>query len=600
MEQTISQVFRNRVQKYRNRLSVEEKRKGMWKQATWEQYYERSRAVGLGLYQLGVRKGDKVCILSSARLEWIYADMGILGIGGIVVPIYESLLDEEVRHYVNNAEAKYILVEDRTQLEKALYAYSKNTLLEKIIIMDTERCEIDNKLLIGYEAVMESGRKKHEEDSSLFDRLVDDITDDDIATYIYTPGTTGIPKGVMISHGNIMASMKILDAIDPPICDDNDNVIGFLPLAHAYERVVVHFYTMYRGITKHYAESIETLVDDIVEKRPTIMFAVPQFLERIYQGILLGVRQEPALKQRIFMWAQNVGAEICKCRQERRSIPFSLKLQYRVAYEMIFKKLHEALGGNIRWISVTGAPTPREIIEFFNAAGILILEGYAMTESCTFVALNTLDDYKAGSAGRPLQGIDMKIADDGEILIKGDNVFKGYWGLERESREAFTEDGYFHSGDIGIFTADRFLIITDRKKDLIITSAGKNIAPQKIEKLFRMNPLFSQFVVFGDRRKYLIALINLNMDVAAQIAEENNIQFDKPRDLLDNKDFLALVDEMFEEKNKHLAPFEAIKGYKIIETEFSKDTGELSVSAKIKRSSIHAKYIDIIESLYPD
>ena len=267
---------------------------------------------------------------------------------------------------------------------------------------------------------------------------------------------------------------------------------------------------------------------------------------------------------------------------------------------MIFKKLREALGGNIRWIGVTGAPTPREIIEFFNAAGILILEGYAMTESCTFVALNTLDDYKAGSAGRPLQGIDIKIADDGEILIKGDNVFKGYWNLERESREAFTEDGYFHSGDIGIFTADRFLIITDRKKDLIITSAGKNIAPQKIEKLFRMNPLFSQFVVFGDRRKYLIALINLNMDVAAQIAEENNIQFDKPHDLLSSKDFLALVDAMVEEKNKHLAPFETVKRYKIVETEFSRDTGELSVSAKIKRNSIHAKYIDIIESMYPD
>jgi long-chain acyl-CoA synthetase len=600
MEQTISQVFRERVQKYRNRLSVEEKRKGMWRQATWDQYYERSRAVGLGLYQLGVRKGDRVCILSSSRLEWIYADMGIFGIGGIVVPIYQSLLDEEVRHYINNAEARYIIVENHTQLQKALYAYRKNTVLEKIIIMDTEGCELDDKLLIGYDAVMESGRTKHEKDSRLFDRLVDSITEDDIATYIYTPGTTGVPKGVMISHGNIMASMRILDAIDPPICDDNDNVVGFLPLAHAYERIVVHFYAMYRGITKHYAESLETLVDDIMEKRPTIMFAVPQFLERIYQGILLGVRQEPAFKQRIFTWAQYVGSEICKCRQERRSIPFSLRLQYKVAYEMIFKKLHQALGGNIRWISVTGAPTPREIVEFFNAAGVLILEGYAMTESCTFVALNTLDKFKAGSAGRPLPGIDMKIADDGEILIKGDNVFKGYWRLEKESREAFTEDGYFHSGDIGIFTADRFLIITDRKKDLIITSAGKNIAPQKIEKLFRMNPLFSQFVVFGDRRKYLIALVNLNMDVAAQIAEENNIQFDKPQDLLGNKDFLALVDEMVEEKNKHLAPFEIVKRYKIIETEFSKDTGELSVSAKIKRNSIHAKYIDVIESLYPD
>lgn len=600
MEQTINHVFRNRAQEYTNRLSVEKKRNGRWEQATWNQYYERSRALGLGLYKLGVRKGDRVCIISSSRLEWIYADMGILAIGGIVVPIYHSLLDEEVRYYINNSGARWILVEDRTQFEKALYAYRKNHILEKIVIMDTEGCELDGKLMIAYDELMDVGRELHEEDSALYDRLIDEIARDDIATYIYTPGTTGVSKGAMISHGNIMASMQILDALDHPLCDETDNTVGFLSLAHAYERIVVHFYAMYRGITKHYAENLDTLADDIKEKRPTIMFAVPQFLERIYQGILWGVSQEPALKQRIFAWAQYIGSEICRSRQERRSTPLLLKLRYKLAYEMIFKKLHHALGGNIRWISVTGAPTPKEIIEFFNAAGVFILEGYSMTESCTFVALNTLDEFKTGSAGRPLPGIDLKIADDGEILIKGDTIFKGYWGLEKESREAFTDDGYFHTGDFGIFTVDRFLIITDRKKDLIITSSGKNIAPQKIENLFRINPLFSQFVVFGDRRKYLIALVNLNIEIASQIAVMNNIQFDEPGDLPGNKDFLALVDRMVEEKNRQLAPFETVKRYKIIETEFSKDTGELSVSSKIKRNSIYAKYIDVIEGMYND
>lgn len=599
MEQTINHVFRNRVQEYQNRLSVEKKRNGRWEQATWNQYYERSRALGLGLYKLGVRKGDRVCIISSSRLEWIYADMGILAIGGIVVPIYHSLLDEEVRYYIGNSGAKWILVEDRIQCEKAIYANRKSAILEKIVIMDTEGCELDGKM-IAYDELMEIGRGVHEGDSSLYDRLINGITQDDIATCIYTPGTTGVPKGAMISHGNIMASMQILDALDPPLCDETDTTVGFLPLAHAYERITVHFYAMYRGVTKSYAESLDTLPHDIREKRPTIMFAVPQFLERIYQGILLNVSEEPAVKQRIFAWAQRIGSEISRCRQEGRRTPLLLRLRYTIAYEMIFKKLCHALGGNIRWISVTGAPTPREVIEFFNAAGVFILEGYSMTESCTFVALNTLEDSKAGSAGRPLQGIDLKIADDGEILIKGDTLFKGYWGLEKESREAFTDDGYFHTGDIGIFTVDRFLIITDRKKDLIITSAGKNIAPQKIENLFRINPLFSRFVVFGDRRKYLIALVNINREIASQIAEQHGIHCDKLSELLSNKDFLALVDEMVDEKNKQLAPFEAIKRYRIIETEFSKNTGELSASSKIRRNSIYTKYIDIIESMYSD
>lgn len=599
MEQTINHVFRNRVQEYQNRLSVEKKRNGRWEQATWNQYYERSRALGLGLYKLGVRKGDRVCIVSSSRLEWIYADMGILSIGGIVVPIYHSLLDEEVRYYINNSGARWIIVEDRTQCEKALYASRKGAVIEKIVIMDTVGCELDEKM-IAYDALMEIGREVHEEDSALYDRLIDEITQDDIATYIYTPGTTGIPKGAMISHGNIMASMRVLDALDPPLCDETDTAVGFLPLAHAYERITVHFYTMYRGVTKHYAERLETLPDDIRDKKPTIMFAVPQFLERIYRGILLSVSEEPVVKQRIFTWAQRIGSEVSRCRREGGRTPLLLKLRYRIAYELIFKKLRDALGGNIRWIGVTGAPTPREVIEFFNSAGVFILEGYSMTESCTFVALNTPDDSKAGSAGRPLQGIDLKIADDGEILIKGDTLFKGYWGLEKESREAFTDDGYFHTGDIGIFTVDRFLIITDRKKDLIITSAGKNIAPQKIENLFRINPLFSQFVVFGDRRKYLIALVNINTEIASQIADQHGIHCDEPSDLLSNKDFITLVDQMVDEMNNQLAPFEAIKRYRIIETEFSKDTGELSASSKIKRNSIYTKYIDIIESMYRD
>jgi long-chain acyl-CoA synthetase len=598
MDGTINHIFRESTQQYGDSIAVEKNRGGNREGATWNQLYERSRAVGLGLRALGIRKGDRVCILSTNRLEWLYADMGILGIGGIVVPSYHSLLDEEVRHYVSNADSKVIIVEDKSQLEKALYVSERYPELERIIVIDAAECECTG-IVMTFQELMAAGNEKHAEDPHLFERLADEITPDDTATCIYTPGTSGFPKGALISHGNIVAALKMLENVSPPLCTETDRIVNFLPLSHIYERMV-HFYGLSCGFTRHYVENLNTIFSDIQQKKPTVLFVVPQFLEILYRGILFRVKRQSSLQQRLFHWSQKIGSRMLRNRETHTGITRMLQLQYKIAYRMIFRKLQDALGGCLRCIYVAGAPTANEILDFFHSAGISILEGYIMTEACGYITTNTIDDFKNGSVGRPLAGIDLRIAEDGEILIASDTVFKGYLKMEHETREVFTSDGYLQTGDIGVMSADGHLIITDRKKDMIITSGGKKIAPQKIENHFKVNPLFDQFVVVGDRRKYITALINLDMELATQFASDLNIQFQKPEDLICNQDFLDIIDDIISEKNEKLAQFERIKKYRIVEIEFSKDTGELSASSSVKRRSIQEKYIDVIESMYKE
>jgi len=357
---------------------------------------------------------------------------------------------------------------------------------------------------------------------------------------------------------------------------------------------------MYIGITASYAESIDTLLADFKEKRPTMILAVPRVCEKVYQKILMQVEQQPAWRRKVFHWGHAIGTEISTLREKKQPVPLWMKLKYKLAYKMIFQKLRQALGGRVRWMTASGAPTAREIVLFFNAAGIMVVEGYGMTECFAPAAMSNLADYRIGTVGRPLPGVDIKIAADGEILVGGDNVFKGYWKMEAETAASFDENGYFISGDIGTFDDAGFLLITDRKKNLIITSGGKNIAPQKIENIFISDPLFAHFLVIGDRRKYLSALLTINLDRAVLLAADKGIAYDSPADLLDNPDFLAIVEEHVQARNKKLARFETIKQYRILKTEFSQDTGELTPSMKLKRKVVQQRYADEIESMYPD
>ena len=598
MEKTLNEVFRNRVKKYGDKLCVEKKLKGKWETATWNEYYDRSRKVGLGLYDLGVRKGEMVAILSQNRLEWIYTDMGTLGIGGVVIPIYATVKQDEVEYIINNSGSKVIVVENKDQLEKVNLIKSKCPSLQKIAVIDTTGCTIDGKSTISFSTLMELGNKKNNSDPGLFEKLADQVGPEDMLTFQYTSGTTGLPKGAIHTHGTIMAELYALDASKPPYGYETDNVVGFLPLSHIFERVPVHFYVMFKGITKAYVESMETAVVDIKEKKPTILFAVPRVLEKIYQKMLHTIREKPPVVQKLFAWAQGVGNRVSTYKEQNKKVPLGLRIKHKIAYALIFKKLQEALGGRLRWMCAAGAPIAREIVNFFNGAGIFVVEGYGLSEVGGGATLSNLNDFKPGSVGRPLQGVSLKIAEDGEILIKGPMMFKGYWKLEEETKNAFNSDGYFMTGDIGRFDEKGFLFITDRKKDLIITSGGKNIAPQKIETLLKENPLFAQAVVIGERKNYLTLLLNLDYDIAAQIAKANGIEFGNSRDLAQNAAFLKVIDNYISEINANLAKYETIKKYKILEKDFSQEGGELTVSLKVKRNVIHSKYSAIIDEMY--
>ncbi len=321
-------------------------------------------------------------------------------------------------------------------------------------------------------------------------------------------------------------------------------------------------------------------------------------LEKIYQKMQLQVSQKPPAVQKLFAWAQRVGADVSRCAERNEKPGPFLKFKHKVAFALVFKKLQEALGGRIRWICAAGAPISRDIVNFFNAAGIFILEGYGLSEVCGGATLSNLNDFSPGSVGRFLPGFEYKIAEDGEILVKGDMLFKGYYKMKEETREVFDENGFFKTGDIGMIDDRGLLYITDRKKDLIITAGGKNVAPQKIETLFKKNPLFAQVVVVGDRKKFLSALLNLNLEIAEKIARENGIAFDKPGDLAGNREFLGLVEKYVEGINEQLARYETIKKYTILKNEFSQETGELTVSLKVKRNVVQQRYRDVIDSMY--
>jgi long-chain acyl-CoA synthetase len=596
-EKTMNDVFHNRVHKYGDRLAIEKKMGGVWHGTTWNEYYDRARAVGLGLWSLGVRKGNMVSLLSENRLEWLYTDMGSLGIGVCVIPVYPTLAAEEIEYILNNSESKVIVPENKNQLKKVLEIVDKCPGLEKIIVMD-EKDAVGHPKVMSFKELLKLGHKKHAEDPALFEKLSQEVTVDDLATIVYTSGTTGLPKGAMITHGNIFWVVKSLDAIRPPFASDKDCTVPFLPLSHVFERIAGHFYGMYCGITASYAESIETLLADFEEKRPTMILAVPRVCEKVYQKIMAQVKEQSPFKQKIFAWGQKVGDRISERREKHKRIPLFLKLKYKIAYAIIFKKLQNKLGGRVTWMTASGAPTAEEIIRFFNAAGITVIQGYGMTEATAPATMQSLADYRIGTTGKPIPGMDIKIADDGEILLKGGNVIKGYWKLPNETRDAFTPDGYFMSGDIGMFDEEGNLLITDRKKDLIITSGGKNIAPQKIENMFKSDPLFTQFIVIGERKKYLTGLCNINPEEAATLAKEEGIIFNNPAELLENQKFIDIVQRHVDERNKHLGSFENIIKIRIVKSDFSQEGGELTPSLKLKRKVVLKKYNDLIDDMY--
>lgn len=462
---TIPSIFQERVRLSRGKIAHKYKKKGRWVDVTWGEYREVADSIALGLISLGLKPGQKVALLSLTRVEWSYADMAIMCAGGITIPIYPSNTPEQAAYIIRDSESVFVFVEDNLQLNKVKAVWNELPHLKKAIVF--EGSEEKNGNVLSLTKLRKQGENV---EPAELDKRIANIKPEDEATYVYTSGTTGPPKGVIQTHLNHVSIVRSIVSIGDVELDDMD--FFFLPLAHSFARCE-QFSDIYSGITTAYAESIDKVTDNIKEVSPTIMPAVPRIFEKVYTRIKTTAAEGSAAKKAIFEWAIGVGREYSRCLQEKMPIPKYLKLKRSVANKLVFKKLLKSLGGKIRFFISAGAPLSKEIAEFFHAAGILILEGYGLTESSPALTLNRLKNYKFGSVGQAIPGVELKIAEDGEILAQGPNIAKGYFKKPEDTKEVFSDDGWLHTGDIGRIDEDGFLFITDRKKDIIVTSAFK-------------------------------------------------------------------------------------------------------------------------------
>ncbi|MCP2519255.1 long-chain fatty acid--CoA ligase [Candidatus Aminicenantes bacterium AC-335-K20] len=592
MLETLNQVFLNTVKNYPKENFVLYKDKGEYRGISTEEFKNMVEEFSLGLRELGVGKNDKIILLSENRPEWIISDLAILAFGGITVPIYPTLTAEQIVFIIDDSDAKVVIFSDEIQGEKIKSIKNKLSKVKHFISFISPPFEG----ALSFSQIRELGRKRKDKDPDLFEKSALEVKPDDLATIIYTSGTTGIPKGVMLTHKNILSNIISVSQIIE--FSEKDTVLSFLPLSHILERMVTHTY-IYKGCTIAYAESIETVAQNLLEVRPNIMVSVPRVFEKIYAKVMDNVLSSSPLKRKIFFWALNIGRKVGEKKLAKKPIGFFLKLKYKIAHKLVFSKIIEKTGGRIRFFVSGGAPLSKEIAEFFYAMGLVILEGYGLTETSPVISVNTFENLKFGTVGKPIPGVEVKIAEDGEILVRGPNVMVGYYKKEAETKEAF-RDGWFHTGDIGYLDEDGFLVITDRKKDIIVTSGGKNVAPQPIENMLKANPYISNAVVVGDKRKFISALIIPDFDKLEEYARFNKIKYTDRKDLISKKEIKNFIKAEVDRATQGLAPYEQIKKIALLDREFEISKNEITPTLKVKRNIIEEKYKDLIDELYKE
>lgn len=567
-------------------------RNGKWQSMTWKDYFEGSAKMGAVLSELGVNVGDRVAIFSNTRVEWALADNGILGIGGVTVPIYQSSIASEIEYILNNSGAQVLFVENQALLEKWRAIADKTPSVRWIICFEVTNS--NNEKVLQYARALEIGAKKLKDTEDFFIDKCENRKLSELATIVYTSGTTGVPKGVMLTHEQIMSEIvevfRVLDVTE------KDASLTFLPFAHIFGRVE-HFAHIHVGFMMGYAESIDRMKYGMLEIKPTFLVAVPRIFEKIYIGIVSQADANPS-KKKIFQWAVKIGLEVSDARVQKRSIPITTLIQYQLARKLVFDKMVEKLGGRLKFAFSGGAPLSKEIGRFFHAANIYILEGYGLTETTAGVYVNSMYDYRFGTVGKAIGDVETKIADDGEILIKSKKVMQGYYKNEEATREVLSEDGWFATGDIGELTQDGFLRITDRKKDLIKTAGGKFVAPQKLENMLKMNKYISNVLIHGDKRKYVVALLTLNFNEISRFAEEKSITTKDHAQLVRHPAVREIIRKAVADVNAELPSWESIKNFDILNEDFTIESGELTPSLKVRRKFCDKKYASVIDKLY--
>ena len=596
---TLPKALLNIVEKQPNRIAMRRKDYGIWHDITWTDYLENVKHVTLGLHALGVQYKEHVAIIGENRPEWLYSALGIVCAGGAWVGVYTTNPVAECEYVVGHSDAVVYICEDEEQLDKALAFRDKTPKLRKLIVWEMEGLKhYEDPMLMSFDQLLELGKEEDRKNPGLFMQLTELAKPEDIAGIIYTSGTTGPPKGALLAHEGYLWVGQAAQAIMP--ATNEDETISFLPLNHVYEQIFDMMFHLTVGHIVNFTENTDTVMADMQEISPTIFHAVPRIWEKYYSGIVLKMADATWLKRTLYKIALMIGTRYNNRALTKKKVPLHLALAYHLAYFTVFWKLKERLGFDRVRIGVSGAaPISHEILKFFQSIGIPIREGYGMTETTGISHMSSEVDYKVGTVGKALPETQVKIAEDGEILVKHAGIFKGYYKDEEQTKEVLV-DGWMHTGDVGMIDEEGYLKLTDRKKDLIITAGGKNVAPQYLENLLKFSPYINDSVVIGDRRKYLTALIVIDEENVTKYAQDNKVQFTTFASMTRAPEVISLIQEEINKVNKQVARVENIRKFRIIDKKLYTEDGEVTPTMKVKRKSINAQFGELIESMYKD
>ena len=590
-EKHLAQMVRNKARQYGGKTALRVKSAGQWKDISYESLGEQVRAAAKALLEMGVKEGEMVGIFSQNQPEWTIADCGILSVRAVSVPIYATNTARQAEYIVNDAEIRIIFVGGAEQYEKIKSFFDGSPYLKKIIVFDDSAVLDGKESSIFFRDFIEEGRAS-QKDGEL-ERRLDEASVDDLATLIYTSGTTGEPKGVMLHHSNFYHSFIAHD--DRLDVSDRDVSMCFLPLTHVFERAWSYF-ALGNGMTIAYCDDTTKIVEYLQDVKPTVMCAVPRFYEKIYSAVFEKLETAPPKKKSLFLWAIKTGEDVYMRKKEKKTISPLLGLKHRVAEALVLKKIQDVVGGRIRFFPCAGAPLSRKIEEFFHSAGIRIAYGYGLTETTATVTCHENYHFRPGTVGKPIKGVEVKIAPNGEVLVRGENVMKGYYKKPEATAEVF-EDGWFKTGDVGVLE-DGYLTITDRIKDLMKTSGGKYIAPQYIETTIGNDHFIEQINIIGDQRKFVSALIVPSFDALEEYARSQNIPFSSREELVKHPAILEFYQKRIDGHQKELAEYEKVKRFTLLDHPFTQDSGEMTPTMKLKRKVIAEKYRDLIDAMY--
>lgn len=592
-EETICGRFKACVREYRDITILKYYRDGAWRDISWREFDEIIRKLSSAMISMGIDHGDRVAIYSKNCPEWLLSDIALQSIGAVNVALYSTLTAPQAEYILSDSGSRIVFVNGEEQLERVVQIYDKLPELIKIVTMDNRA--YDHPDLITFDRMLELGAAKM--DSNLLDERLGNCKADDLSTIIYTSGTTGNPKGVMLTHDNILSNVRSAGTLGE--VNLGDVTLSVLPLSHSLERTAGYYLPIFKGVTVAQARGVDELIEDLPVIKPDFMVCVPRLYEKVYAKVQSNLENESKFRQKMFRQAIDIGKKVSDFKSSGRPVPFLLGLQFGIYKKLVFSKVYERIGRVPRFFVSGGAPLSKEIAEFFHAMDIQILEGYGLTETAPILTVNRDVKFKFGTVGYALPGVELKIADDGEILAKGPNIMKGYFNLPEATAEVIDPEGWFHTGDIGELDDEGFLTITDRKKDIIVTAGGKNIAPQNIENTLKVDRYIEQVCVIGDKRKFVSALVVPDFEELQCWAEDNGITAVNNAELVKHEKVIELFQRRIDAATEEFARFERVKKFILLPEELTEEAGFITPSLKMKRKTIEEAFGKEIENMYP-